>query len=879
MVSLPATRVFYRTMGETDADWIEVFGDIDPADGSEIEVITVGSSGIASIIADTNVVSGAVSNFNVGYGTAINVNTASSFTGTNLTFSFVNSPDYLSINSAGLITGTAPLVDTTDSITVRASNSTGYQDITFDIITTSVPLTVTFISPIATAASYASKIKDAFGFDRVIQAYSGNAARLIKAPYGVGDEQNFGFDADGRLGIAAVHTWRSGVDVKVVHLFSQKLSGFTLFAQGDVFFIKDGDVTYNTMGYDYEYGVGANGFKGNNVLNGKGAHCATLEGGGHLRTGATDYDMSAGMEMFVLFSPTTTRIRKIDNETVIAVDVTTTNGSNTVTVADTSSMKTGFWIHGGTPNIQEFSQIETIVNGTTLELTQDCRATGTVAVDFMEFNHPATGALEENIAEYRVGNNMVNTIFDDSSNGAVKTTCKPDSGSGETQWIGAVYKANAPRVLNVRVGLDDYGTRIRDHIEVTETFSPTVRTEVEGGSFDNGQLIVGARMLSSDMTNINTSKRANMKFAAVIITEEMTSEESVALRFWLELMAVNHLTMTDTENDDAYEELFIWKDATQDAMTGIGTLVGRKGQSTITIDNASFQYNYNRDGLRGLHVPAADSAAIWRANNTFGMDNGTGSWLVMYNNDVGGGTIASVLTMTSAYDGSAGNTNVALMIGPEHSTPTVLTLAPTPLNIDGIGARRFISDGVGIGVAVSPDNLFEYDYRTNNRASNYGSTVDYGGARGVIKWNRDTIAGTAPAQPADHILDFPVVTEPNAENISMGKGGFFTHMAVYKAPAAFDRTDTYENNKPHMVGGDSYSYLSKSGLLATDLGSVAEKRAWSPVVYMEDDSRLSAPVGRRFWGTHIAIMRPAVGRGMDLADCMKLSANAFRHVI
>ena len=30
----------------------------------------------------------------------------------------------------------------------------------------------------------------------------------------------------------------------------------------------------------------------------------------------------------------------------------------------------------------------------------------------------------------------------------------------------------------------------------------------------------------------------------------------------------------------------------------------------------------------------------YMADNTFGMDNGTGSWLVMYNNDVGGGTIA-----------------------------------------------------------------------------------------------------------------------------------------------------------------------------------------------------------------------------------------------
>ena len=100
-------------------------------------------------------------------------------------------------------------------------------------------------------------------------------------------------------------------------------------------------------------------------------------------------------------------------------------------------------------------------------------------------------------------------------------------------------------------------------------------------------------------------------------------------------------------------------------------------------------------------------------------------------------------------------------------------------------------------------------------------------------------------------------------------------MAVYKAPVA----DTYENNKPHMIGGDAASYVSKSGLLATDLGSVAERIGWSPVAYYEDDTRLCASTGRRFWGTHIAIMRPAVGRGMDLDDCMKLSANAFRHVI
>lgn len=136
MASLPLAKLLWRLVGGADDSWTEVSGiaTFSPPDGADIEVKTVAPSKSATIRADTTITGGSISNVEAPFGTAISVNAAAAFTGTNIVYSLSSAPSFLSINpTTGLITGTAPDVGSVTSVIVHAQNSKYSADASFSV--------------------------------------------------------------------------------------------------------------------------------------------------------------------------------------------------------------------------------------------------------------------------------------------------------------------------------------------------------------------------------------------------------------------------------------------------------------------------------------------------------------------------------------------------------------------------------------------------------------------------------------------------------------------------------------------------------------------------------------------------------------------------
>lgn len=82
-------------------------------------------------------------------------------------------------------------------------------------------VTVNIDPPIDTAT--ASKVQLAFGFDQLVESFSGDTVRLVRVSDSA--ESDFGFDATGRFDTSAVCTWAAGSAVKLKQFYDQVGTG------------------------------------------------------------------------------------------------------------------------------------------------------------------------------------------------------------------------------------------------------------------------------------------------------------------------------------------------------------------------------------------------------------------------------------------------------------------------------------------------------------------------------------------------------------------------------------------------------------------------------------------------------------------------------
>ena len=113
-----------------------------------------------------------------------------------------------------------------------------------------LPIATSLDAPITTALG--SSTYHAFGFDRMVQGFSGDTVRLKRLSDNA--EENFGFNNIGAFDMNAVNSWRSGADVDVIKFYDQKNTAIELLAGGTVSFVRS-DVV-KRMGIDYSFDTG-----------------------------------------------------------------------------------------------------------------------------------------------------------------------------------------------------------------------------------------------------------------------------------------------------------------------------------------------------------------------------------------------------------------------------------------------------------------------------------------------------------------------------------------------------------------------------------------------------------------------------------------------
>lgn len=103
----------------------------------------------------------------------------------------------------------------------------------------------TLDAPVTTAL--APSTYHAFGFDNMVDGYTGDTVRLKRLSDNA--ESDFGFNNIGAFDMSAVNSWRSGADVDVVKFYDQKGTAIELLAGGTVAFVRSDAV--NRLGVDY----------------------------------------------------------------------------------------------------------------------------------------------------------------------------------------------------------------------------------------------------------------------------------------------------------------------------------------------------------------------------------------------------------------------------------------------------------------------------------------------------------------------------------------------------------------------------------------------------------------------------------------------------
>ena len=143
------------------------------------------------------------------------------------------------------------------------------------------------------SSALSSKLYHAFGFDRLVEGYSGDTVRLKRLSDNT--ESDFGFNGStGAFDMGSVDTWRSGADVDVVSFYDQSGNGASADANGTVEFVRS----------DVVQRFGTSWSSSNEELTRsttQGGVGADLAGTGAIKISGTNIDVSgSGVEFAIL---------------------------------------------------------------------------------------------------------------------------------------------------------------------------------------------------------------------------------------------------------------------------------------------------------------------------------------------------------------------------------------------------------------------------------------------------------------------------------------------------------------------------------------------------------------------------------------------------
>lgn len=146
------------------------------------------------------------------------------------------------------------------------------------------------------SSSLASISQLAFGFDLLVEGYTGDTVRLKRLSDNA--ESDFGTLSGGSFDKAAVNTWRSGADVDLVKRYDQMGTGKEEVAVGTVAVVRSDAWTCFGDSWDPDTGLLS-------LSATDGAGGARIESGGYTQVPTSGITTANGLEIHVVFAPFT----------------------------------------------------------------------------------------------------------------------------------------------------------------------------------------------------------------------------------------------------------------------------------------------------------------------------------------------------------------------------------------------------------------------------------------------------------------------------------------------------------------------------------------------------------------------------------------------
>lgn len=209
----------------------------------------------------------------------------------------------------------------------------------------------------AITTAMAANTQDAFGFDRLVQGYSGNTARFQR---GDAAQQDFGFNATtGKFDIAGLVAW-AGSTATLVKFYSQMGTGKELVANTATSLSVIASSAYKTFAADWSNS------DGQLTANQNGGLGVSITGGGYLTLSSSGYSVSSGFEVHMLAAPFA---RKKATATNDPAALGATNTSETLFSYGTGTTNYFRYIYGGGTSSGLLRRIGTGASGTDQNLT------------------------------------------------------------------------------------------------------------------------------------------------------------------------------------------------------------------------------------------------------------------------------------------------------------------------------------------------------------------------------------------------------------------------------------------------------------------------------------------------------------------------------
>jgi hypothetical protein len=647
----------------------------------------------------------------------------------------------------------------------------------------------------------------AFGFDRLVEGFTGNTVRLVRTSDSA--ESDFGFSSTtGMFDFSAVDSWRSTSDVNVVRFYNQSGGAITLDASGTVTFVVSNVV--KRFGTTYSDQV----------------FSATKTNASPIVTVASTTLMDIGMVVTGTGIPTDTVIETVDNATQITL-------SRNVTVTETSSIivKNG-----------QLSRSNEGAVGCNLDTTAHFVTSSNLTIDTtaglgisMLYSHNKrkvanNGSLiyggdtvRESLFSYGLGTNNFIRNRVSGGNGVnfpvLRTSATHASQTGISTIPLPIFSQQG---ISFDITPNDFGYYSKSAKEANVTNSAQAITDIPNGTLNNGLLVIGSEF-SNASGAVGTSNRADILFNSVIVHRPLTAANRYKVLNKLHAIGQQHNIMSLTDLKALFSDIILHKNIN----SGTGIVAGENSASTFNFNlptigsptgTPTFTNNYTIPslGISGLRSTNDTDNHYYSSDAVTPDLNGTIISLNMSES-----TSSNLCTDLSIRSGSNTSTetnlptiNLSFALARDHQQHSAMLRAN---DINVVGTRYYADRTTQFGASVYDGaNQMMGKYNRNIGADTfvYGETVD-----GIVR---------TPASWANHGanslgLDAPVISV-TAENIrSIVKDDKLTlQVARFEAPVEYVKTDSIAVRTPFSLKSKNALFLSQSSIIGHQDGSISK---------------------------------------------------------